>query len=76
MTSSNLKNFNTSKEVKKSLSQKDSHFIEFNKKLEDFISDIKPKSSPKETNLKENSDSLKSIPHKAITYLIKKKIPH
>ena len=60
MTSSNLKNFNTNKEVKKSLSQKDSHFIEFNKKLEDFISDIKPKSSPTETNLKENSDSLKS----------------
>ena len=67
MTSSNLKNFNSSKEVKKSLSQKDSHFIEFNKKLEDFISDIKPKSSPTETNLKENSDSSKSSkkPHKS-----------
>ena len=68
MTSSNLKNLNTSKEVKKSLSQKDSHFIEFNKKLEDFISDIKPKSSPTETNLKENSDSPKSSkkPHNPV----------
>ncbi len=55
MNSSNLKNFNTDKEVKKSLSHKNLRFKDFNRKLEDFISDIKPKSSSTEKNIKENA---------------------
>ena len=66
MTSFNFKNFNSNKEVKKSLSQK-FQFKEFNKKLEDFISNIMPKFSPTEKNININSASLKASkePHKS-----------
>lgn len=43
MNNLSLKDSNSNKELKKSLSQKNSSFIEFNKKLEDFISGIESK---------------------------------
>jgi len=54
MNAPNSKNVNSNKDSKKSTSQKVSPFFEFNKKLDDFISNIKSKSSSPENNPKEN----------------------
>jgi len=50
MNAPNSKNVNSNKDSKKSTSQKVSPFFEFNKKLDDFISNIKSKSSSPENN--------------------------
>ena len=53
MKAQNSKKVNSNKNSKKSISQKVSPYFEFNKKLDDFISDIKSKSSSPENNPKE-----------------------
>ena len=55
MNAPTSKNLNSNKESKKPLSQKVSPYFEFNKKLNDFMSDIKSKSSSPENNSKENT---------------------
>ena len=69
MNAPNSKNVNSNKDSKKPISQKVSPCFEFNKKLDDFISDIKSKSSSPENNPKENtylktngSQTIKSTP--------------
>lgn len=57
MNAPNSKNANSNKDSKKSLSQKTSPYFEFNKKLDDFISDIKSKSSSPDINPKVNGHS-------------------
>ena len=54
MNAPNSKNVNSNKYSKKSISEKVSPYFEFNKKLDDFISDIKSKSSSQENNLQDN----------------------
>lgn len=68
MNAPNSKNVNSSKDSKKAISQKVSPYFEFNKKLDDFISDINSKTSSPENNLKENVYLKKSAsqPNKTI----------
>lgn len=71
MNNSNFKNFNSNKEAKKSLSQKDFGFLDFNKKLEEFISDNKTKLTQTEQNIKENKDILNNG-NKSLDYIYEK----
>ena len=55
MNAPNSKNVKSNKDSKKPISQKVSPYFEFNKKLNDFISDIKSKSSSPGNNPEENA---------------------